>query len=70
VISQEIDHFNAINKAMSLKASVNYLDITPISKKAATDQTLTAADELHPSGKMYAEWVNLLEPLVKAKLKR
>src|SRR4051812_38454718 len=58
-IGQEIDQFNAINKAISLKAGVNYLDITPISKKAANDQTLTAPDGLHPSGKMYAEWVNL-----------
>ncbi|MDB5016421.1 MAG: GDSL-like Lipase/Acylhydrolase [Mucilaginibacter sp.] len=69
-IGPQIDQFNAINKAISLKAGVNYLDITPISKKAATDLSLIATDGLHPSGKMYTEWMNWLEPLVVAQLKK
>ncbi|MDF2431180.1 MAG: hypothetical protein JWP44_811 [Mucilaginibacter sp.] len=69
-IGPQIDQFNAINKAISLKAGVNYLDITPISKKAATDPTLIAPDGLHPSGKMYTEWMNLLEPIVVARLQK
>ncbi len=65
-----IDQFNAINKSISKAAGVNYLDITPISRQAATDTSLIAADGLHPSGKMYTLWVNSLEPMIVAKLKK
>jgi lysophospholipase L1-like esterase len=70
VIGPQIDQFNAINKAISQKASVNYLDITPISRKAATDPSLIAPDGLHPSGKMYTLWMQLLEPMVAGKIKK
>ena len=70
VIGPQIDEFNAINKSISKSAGVNYLDITPISRTAATDRTLVAPDGLHPSGKMYALWVNLLEIMVADKLKK
>jgi lysophospholipase L1-like esterase len=69
-IGPQIDQFNAINKAESLKAGANYLNITPISKQAATDLSLVAPDGLHPSGKMYTMWVKLLEPMVAAQLKK
>ena len=69
VIGPEIDTFNAINFAASNNAHVHYLNITPISKEAATDPTLIADDGLHPSGKMYALWVAQLAPLVEARLK-
>jgi lysophospholipase L1-like esterase len=70
VIGPQIDQFNAINKSISLKAGVNYLDITPISREAAIDPTLVAPDGLHPSAKMYSMWVNILEPMVMARLKK
>jgi len=70
VIGPEIDQFNAINKAISIKAGVHYIDITPISREAANDPSLIAPDGLHPSAKMYQLWVNLLMPLVEARLKR
>lgn len=69
-IGTEIDAFNAINKAESAKAGVNYIDITPESRKAANDPTLTADDSLHPSGKMYALWVKLIAPVVEAQIKK
>ncbi|HYK77161.1 MAG TPA: SGNH/GDSL hydrolase family protein [Daejeonella sp.] len=56
-ISEEIDVFNAINREESLKAGITYVDITPGSRKALADIFLLAEDGLHPSGKMYAEWV-------------
>jgi lysophospholipase L1-like esterase len=68
IIGPKIDQFNAINKDESHKANVHYLDITPISRQAATDPTLIAPDGLHPSGKMYGLWMNLLEPMVKARV--
>jgi lysophospholipase L1-like esterase len=69
VIGPLIDQFNAINKQISVAAGVHYLDITPISRQAATEPDLIAPDGLHPSGKMYTEWMKLLEPVVKARLK-
>lgn len=70
-IANEIDGFNAINKFESDKAGVNYLNITDISRhQAATDRTLIANDGLHPSGKMYALWVERLAPLILAKLNK
>ena len=59
-IGWQIDEYNAINKEESLKMKVHYTDINPISKKAAQDHALIANDNLHPSGKMYAEWATLL----------
>jgi len=70
VIGPQIDQFNAINKAESMKAGVHYLDITGISRQAATDPSLIAPDGLHPSGKMYGLWVQKLEPLIAARLKK
>lgn len=58
-VAQEIDRFNAINKAATEKAGAKYVDVTPVSRKAATDATLIARDGLHPSGTMYAEWSKL-----------
>lgn len=69
-ISPQIDQFNAINKQISTAAGVNYLDITGISRQAKNDPDLIASDGLHPSGKMYSEWVKLLGPMVAAKLKQ
>jgi lysophospholipase L1-like esterase len=68
VIGPQIDQFNAINKHISEDADVNYLDITPISRRAANEPDLIASDGLHPSGKMYAMWVSLLAPLIATKL--
>jgi lysophospholipase L1-like esterase len=45
------------------------VDITPISEQAATDQSLTASDGLHPSGKQYMLWAQLLAPKILAALK-
>lgn len=66
-IASEIDAFNAINKEETLALGVNYTDITAASRKALSDASLVAADGLHYSAKMHAEWVaNLLPAVVKA----
>ena len=54
-IAAEIDRYNAINREEALRAGARYVDITPISRR--DDSSLIAGDGLHPSGKMYAEWV-------------
>lgn len=60
IIAKEIDDYNAIASNISQKYKVKYFDITPISRRAKQDLSLTAEDDLHPSGKMYAAWVNLM----------
>jgi lysophospholipase L1-like esterase len=59
-IGREIDQFNAINREETAKAGARYVDITPESRKAADDKSLVAEDGLHPSGKMYSEWTQLI----------
>ena len=44
----------------ALDHGIRYFDITPISRKGLDDPSLVADDGLHPSGKMYAQWVNLI----------
>lgn len=62
-IAAEIDQFNAANKTISVQLGVNYLNITPISRE--TDQELLTGDGLHPSGKQYSRWADLLAPMMK-----
>ncbi|MBS1526672.1 MAG: SGNH/GDSL hydrolase family protein [Bacteroidetes bacterium] len=64
-IGPQIDQFNAINQQTSAAAGVNYLDITAISRQAATDPSLIAPDGLHPSGEMYLLWVEKLVPMIR-----
>lgn len=69
-IGAEIDAFNAVNRDESRKAGVRYVDVTPISRTAASDPNpnrwgfpgLLADDGLHPSGKMYSAWARLALP--------
>jgi len=67
-IAKEIVEYNNINKTISIELGIKYIDITPISLKAKDDLTYLANDKLHPSEKMYAEWVNEMYPSVKSAL--
>jgi lysophospholipase L1-like esterase len=60
VISRELDLFNSINKRITEQYKVTYIDITGISRKGLDQPELVATDGLHPSGKMYALWVDLI----------
>jgi lysophospholipase L1-like esterase len=62
-IAEEIDRFNSINREEAEKAGVHYVDITPLSRAVTADSDLIASDGLHPSGRMYLEWVNLVLPI-------
>jgi lysophospholipase L1-like esterase len=63
-IAREIDHFNRINREEAMNFLAEYADITPISRRGLDDPDLVAADGLHPSGKMYGFWVELMLPAV------
>jgi len=68
-IAREIDQYNAINKELSLSKGIAWIDVTGVSRLAETDLTLIAGDGLHPSGKMYTEWVRLALPEIEKMLK-
>lgn len=55
-IAKRIDDYNNVNREIALSQWVNYIDITPGTRAAATDLTLLALDSLHPSAKEYAKW--------------
>jgi lysophospholipase L1-like esterase len=61
-IASEIDRFNAIGREETARGGARWVDITAISRRAATDRALIAADGLHPSAVMYAEWVKIIVP--------
>ena len=62
-IAAEIDTFNTINREASERRGVAYVDITPGSRKAATNPDLIAGDGLHPSAVMYTEWAQQALPV-------
>lgn len=69
IVSLEVDEFNAINKEITLQNGITYIDITSSSRHAENDPALIAADGLHPSGKEYAAWADMLVPLIKKALR-
>jgi lysophospholipase L1-like esterase len=69
-ISVQIDEFNAINLEETRSAGAHYVDVTSISRMTLDDFELIAGDRLHPSGKMYALWVEDVLPVAREILSR
>ncbi len=69
-ISRELEQFNKANREITLRSGITYFDITPISQNGLKDVSLIADDGLHPSGKMYAQWVELMKHQVISQLKK
>jgi lysophospholipase L1-like esterase len=65
-IGEEIDAFNAIARFESQRAFARWVDVTGISRKAASE---VADDGLHPSAAQYAKWVQAILPQAEAALK-
>ncbi|MFM8913807.1 MAG: SGNH/GDSL hydrolase family protein [Flammeovirgaceae bacterium] len=59
-ITKAIDQFNEINARITYKHKVQYFNITDIAREGLKQPDLVAKDGLHPSGKMYTEWVELI----------
>jgi lysophospholipase L1-like esterase len=64
-IAAEIDAYNHINREEARKAGVAWVDVTEISRRAATQPELIAPDQLHPSTLMYKSWVDDMFPYAK-----
>lgn len=69
-VATELERYNQRKKEICDSLGYAFFDITPISRKGAEDPTYIADDRLHPSGKMYAEWVNLMVGEVANTLKK
>jgi lysophospholipase L1-like esterase len=67
-IASEIDAYNTANKQIAQQYNVHYLNITPWTREAATDNTLLADDRLHPSGKEYKRWAESISTFFRSKL--
>lgn len=64
-ISEELNEYNAWQKARTNAAGIAYIDITEISRLGLKQPNLVAADGLHPSGDQYRLWVAaILEELL------
>lgn len=59
-ISRAIDAFNDANRAMSAARGFHYVEITDDYRKTGRLPESVVADQLHPSGKVYAEWAEKL----------
>jgi lysophospholipase L1-like esterase len=61
-IAAEIDRFNAVNREEAERAGARYADITGLSRQHGADPAYLMKDGLHPSGRAYAEWVEIVLP--------
>lgn len=68
MVSQQIDQYNAANKAIADTYGVHYVDVTEISRQGLTKPEFVAADGLHPSAQQYTEWVVRLLPYLRTTL--
>jgi len=59
-VSAAIADYNTINKKIAKGSSCAYIDINEVYREGAADESLIAGDHLHPSGKEYRKWANLL----------
>jgi len=65
IICNEMDAFNKVIHDECMKNNITFFNITEISRKAVNDNSLIAEDGLHPSKKMYKQWVKIIKPYFK-----
>lgn len=69
-VAREIDQFNTIAQEECQKMGIDYVDITPLSRSAAGDNSQFASDGLHYSGKQMKQWAEKALPAAKELLKK
>jgi len=67
-IAGAIDRYNQVGSALAVQRGAGWVDVTDLSRIAADDSTLLAADGLHPSRSQYAAWVGRIAPVAVAAL--
>ena len=61
-IADEIDTYNRAAQEACAQRAIAFVDITAISRARGAEPEMLAADGLHPSAAMYAEWTRLALP--------
>jgi acyl-CoA thioesterase I len=67
-IGRELDEFNRVFEEVANQYEVDFFNITPISRRAKEEPELIAEDNLHPSGEMYRQWVDLIFNEIRTKV--
>ena len=62
-VGDEIDAFNEAARTMCEDRRIAFVDITPDSRADGDADGMLVADGLHPSGAMYARWVERVLPV-------
>ena len=62
IITNEINAFNKVIHDECKKNNITFFNVTDMSRKALNDNSLIAEDGLHPSRKMYKQWVKIIKP--------
>lgn len=57
-ISREIKNFNKACRKITKKLGVQYHNITPLTRQVKKHPEYVAKDGLHPSEKLYAQWID------------
>jgi lysophospholipase L1-like esterase len=57
-IAMDLNAYNQLASTICNRKEVQFFEITEWSRNADSDLSLIASDELHPSGKMYENWVD------------
>lgn len=65
-IASGIDAFNRAALEVCVRRGVAFVDITPLSRQSGGLPEMLAADGLHPSCAMYAQWTRLALPVARA----
>jgi len=60
----EIANFNEIMRGAAQRREIAFVDISSVADRVGTENGLVADDGLHPSGRQYAGWVDLITPVV------
>ena len=68
--SSAIADFNEIERAAAEALGIAFVDISAIAGRVPADPALVANDGLHPSGKQYRGWVELIAPVVERLFRR
>ena len=69
-VAAEIDRYNQLKKEISRSKGVSYTDITEHYRKHGNKEDGVVGDNLHPSGKIYRYWAEMVKDEVVGSFKR
>lgn len=68
-VATEIDRFNQVKEKISRSKGVSYTDITEHYRKYGDKEDGVVDDNLHPSGKIYQHWAEMVKKEVVGKVR-